>query len=75
MASERIEQIRQWEAGSLYPEHDTFSFGHGFGSALVAQHDEAAAILQKAIDWWTSAFLPGDEETWVRQARDWLDES
>lgn len=41
----RIEQIRQWEAGMLHPDHDTFSFGHGFGTALVEAFDGLTAYL------------------------------
>ena len=39
---DRIDQIRQWEAGERYPDHDTFSFGHGFGTALL---DEIGDLL------------------------------
>lgn len=41
--SDRIEQIRRWEAGELYPDHETFSFGHGFGLALAEDFDRLNA--------------------------------
>lgn len=49
--SDHLEQIRAWEAGDLYPEHDTFSFGHGFGTALVKEHDRLLGfVIQKCLN-------------------------
>lgn len=36
----QITQIRQWLAGEHHPEHDTFSFGYGYGEVLIAAWDQ-----------------------------------
>lgn len=45
---DRLEQIAAWERGDLYPEHDTFSFGHGFGTGLIEETERAA--VERAIE-------------------------
>ncbi len=42
----QLDQIRRWEAGTYYPEHDTFSFGHGFGTAITEHVDSLVAALR-----------------------------
>lgn len=46
----QLSQIRRWEVGELYPDHDTFAFGHGFGKALVEAFDALQAVALAARD-------------------------
>lgn len=44
--STQLDHIRAWEAGDEFPDHETFVFGHGFGTAIVDEVDGLLGLIR-----------------------------